>query len=338
MQRFISVLTICAAILMSIGFGAGLTHTRTADAKEDPEAIFRDLVNALNRGDVDAAGALLADDVTLFEPNGKESFGVVGKGLLLEGLAETIAAGFATTIQSAHVRGDTVTGMIATTDDIATAAGVDRYVEHYTARVVEGKIVSLDFLFKTDDPQTRQYLDYEIASDGDDGPPPGSIDVPLGAGANGNQPGTAVVFGEGGVTYVALQVEPGPAGAIQSADLVSGSCDAPGEVAYRLAAVVDGGSFTVIGASSDELLAQGLSVQVHQVSQPDRVNTCGAFAAPAPAPAPAPASPAPTGIKPPSTGMGPSPDAGVSPSWMIALALMGGVTLLAGVRVGRARP
>ena len=129
----------------------------------------------------------------------------------------------------------------------------------------------------------------------------------LGPGADGNQPGKAFIFepdwlGEG-VSLVVVEVQAGAPGAQQSADLVSGSCAAPGETVYPLAAVVNGASFTILSATADEIVAQGLSVQVHQAGQTDRVNACGAVLAPAP-PAPAPAPPH-IDIKAPSTGTGP---------------------------------
>jgi hypothetical protein len=106
------------------------------------------------------------------------------------------------------------------------------------------------------------------------------------------------------------------------------------EAVYRLAAVVDGGSFTVINASTDELFAQGLSIQVHQVSQTDRVNTCGAFAAPV-APAPPAPAPARTDIKPPATGTGPVAADGPSAWLLAALVAAGAFAIVAGVGVRR---
>ena len=156
MYRLISVLTMCMAILIGGGLGIGLTHPGAADAKEDPEGIFRGFAAALNNGDVAAAIALLDDDVTLFEPNGNDSFGIVGKAAfasILPGLPES---GFHVTVRSARVHGDTVTGLIATQDEDTAAAGVDRYLETFTARVVEGKIVSIDFLYDTSDDQTER--------------------------------------------------------------------------------------------------------------------------------------------------------------------------------------
>ena len=348
MYRLISIFTVCTAMLMGIGLGIGLTHSGVADAKvpptraADPEGVFRTFVSALNNGDAAAAAALLDDDVTLFEPNGDGSFGLVGKVAFEAALSELTTSGFYANIRSARVHGDTVVGVVATEDESTVEAGIDRYLEQFTVRVVDGRIASFDFLYDTDDPQTRTYIEWNRASgEGDDeGLPPGTVEVTLGPGAHGSQPGTALVaeIGEG-VSFVAVQVQPGHAGARQPADLVAGSCDAPGEVVYPLAAVVDGGSFTIISASVDELLAQGLSVQVHQTGQTERVNACGAVLAAAAAPAPPAPAPAParTDIKPPSTGTGPAVGDGL-PSLPLAAVLATGVlAVMAGLGVRRSQ-
>lgn len=349
MVRLISVLAVCAAILMGTGLGVELTHSRAADAKEpaaiknDPEGAVRAFVSALNSGDLAAAGALLDDDVTFFEPNGVDSFGAVGKVAFESILSVLPETGFHATIQTARVHGDTVSGVVATADDDSKAAGVKRYLELFTISVVNGKLVSFDFLFDTNDAQTSTYLAHGRSQPeedgGDEGPPPGQIDVTLGPGAGGSQPGTAFLtdaWGLGGVsdvTVVGVQIQPGPAGAQQTAELVSGSCAAPGETVYRLAAVVDGASFTIISASADELLAQGLSLQVHQVNQTDRVNACGAVLAAAVAPPPAPPA---TTIKPPATGMGLAADGGLSLWLLAAVAAIGVFAVATGARLRRA--
>ena len=79
MYRLFSVLTMCAAILIG-GLGTGLTNARIADAKADPEGVFRGLISALNNGDKAAAAALLDDNITFFEPNGDGSFGIARGG------------------------------------------------------------------------------------------------------------------------------------------------------------------------------------------------------------------------------------------------------------------
>jgi hypothetical protein len=101
--------------------------------------------------------------------------------------------------------------------------------------------------------------------------------------------------------------------------LHTGSCAAPGDTVYPLAAVVDGGSFTIISAGVNEILAQALTLEVQQPGPAGHVNVCGTVvnsAAPSLPPPPAPPAPAPptTSIKPPSTGMGPAPVSGCRPA------------------------
>jgi ketosteroid isomerase-like protein len=343
MYRLISVLTMCTAILIGGGLGIGLTHARIADAKEDPEGVFRGFVAALNNGDVANASALLDDDVTLFEPNGDGSFGIVGKKAFVGSvLPDITTSGFKATVRHAVVHGDTVSGTIATSDDTTKAAGVSRYLETFAVRVVDGKIASFDFLYDTSDSATNTYIAYSRSQSNNEEPLPDTIEVPLGPGAEGSQPGTAFLAaaswaGEG-VSLIGVQVQPGHAGAQQPADLISGSCAAPGKTVHRLAAVVDGGSFTIVSASVDEILAQGLSIQVHQAGQTDRVNACGAVLAAAVAPVPPAPAPSHIDIKPPATGTGPAPGSGL-PSWLLAALVTSGVlAVMGGLGVRRNQP
>ena len=343
MYRFFSVLTMCTAILIGGGFGIGLTHAQAAEAKADPEGIFRGFISALNNGDKAAAAALLDDNVTFFEPNGDGSFGIVGKKAFVgSALPDIATSSFHATVRHAEVHGDKVSGTLATSDDTTKAAGVSRYFETFTVRIVDGKIVSIDLLYDTSDSATNTYIEYSRSQSNNDGPLPDTIEVTLGSGAEGSQPGTAFLAaadwaGEG-VSLVGVQVQPGAAGVLQSANLVSGSCAAPGKTVYPLAAVVDGGSFTVISASVDEILAKGLSVQVHQAGQTDRVNACGAVLAAAVAPAPpAPAPPTLT-IKPPATGTGPAPGGGLPSLLLTALVAAGAFAVMAGAGIRRNQP
>lgn len=350
MYRLISVFAVCTAMLMGIVLGIGLTSSPVVNAKvpptsaADPEGVFRAFASALNNDDSAAAAALLDDDVTFFEPNGDGSFGIVGKAAFVSAaLPDLAASGFKTTVRHAQVHGDTVTGRISPEDEFTHAAGVNRYLELFTVRVVDGRIASIDLLYDTGDTQTNTYLEYSRSQsdEEDDGPPSGSfVELPLGPGAHGSQPGTVFVAEAGeGVSFVGVQVQPGHAGTQQPADLVSGSCGAPGEIVYPLAAVVDGGSFTIISASVDELLAQGLSVQVHQAGRTDRVNACGAVLAAAAAPAPPVPAPAParTDIKPPSTGTGPAPGGGLPSSLLAAVVAAGVLAVLGGLGVRRSQ-
>lgn len=339
MYRLFSVLTMCTAILIGGGYGFGLTHARAADEKPNPEEAFRGFAAALNNADTAHAAALLDDDVTLFEPNGDGSFGIVGKAAFLAALPDITSSGFHVTVRHAEIHGDTVTGSMATSDDNTKAAGVSRYLETFAVRVVDGKITSFDFLYDTRDAETNKYIDYQRSQSHDGGPPPGTVEVTLDAGADGSQPGTASVAEAGaGVSFVFVQVQAGAAGAQQPADLISGSCAAPGKAVYPLAAVVDGRSFTIISAPMDKLLTQGLSVQVHQAGQTDRVNACGALQAAAVAPAPAAPAPPHTDIKPPATGTGPVADGGL-PSLLLAVLVTTGVlAVMAGVGVRRSQP
>lgn len=91
-----------------------------------------------------------------------------------------------------------------------------------------------------------------------------AIDVPLAAGRDGDQSGTARLISRGNKTDVAITVKPGPAGAAQPAHIHAGACPVPGDVKYPLKDVVDGKSTTTLDVSLAQLLAGGLAINVHQ--------------------------------------------------------------------------
>lgn len=351
MNRIVAALALAIVICTSVSLGIASTgqsaSAQTPDASTadlpDGEFFVREFIAALSRGDADRVASLIQDDgFTFFEPNGNGSFGVVGKAAFVAAIPDILTSGFHSTVLRAQVHGDRVTGALSTSDDDSKAAGVSRYIEFFDIKVVDGKIASINALYDTTDGQTAKYLAAGRAEDegSDDGPPPDTIEIPLSEGPDGSQPGSLFLSpAADGVSFVFVHLQPGPAGAQQVARLHDGSCATPGETVYPLAAVVDGGSFTLVSATVGEILAKDLTLEVQQVGSSGRVNACAeVLAAVASPPPPAPVPPAPTGIKPPSTGMGPSPVAGTPSGWVIALALMGGVIVLGGVRVGRVRP
>ena len=91
-----------------------------------------------------------------------------------------------------------------------------------------------------------------------------AISVPLGAGRDGDQSGTATFTAKGDKTDVALSIKAGAAGAAQPAHIHAGTCPTPGDVKYPLKDVVEGKSTTTLDVSLAQLLAGGFAVNVHQ--------------------------------------------------------------------------
>lgn len=91
-----------------------------------------------------------------------------------------------------------------------------------------------------------------------------AIDIPLGAGRDGDQSGTARLTAKGNQTDVALTIKAGAAGAAQPAHIHTGACPVPGDVKYPLKEVVDGKSTTTVDVPLAQLLTGGFAINVHQ--------------------------------------------------------------------------
>ncbi len=91
-----------------------------------------------------------------------------------------------------------------------------------------------------------------------------AIDVPLAAGRDGDQTGTARLTSKGNQTDVAITIKAGAAGAAQPAHIHAGACPVPGDVKYPLKDVVDGKSTTTLDVPLAQLLTGGFAINVHQ--------------------------------------------------------------------------
>lgn len=89
------------------------------------------------------------------------------------------------------------------------------------------------------------------------------LTVPLGAGRDGDQSGTASLTARGNQTQVSLNIKPGEKGAAQPVHIHEGGCPAPGAVKYPLTNVVDGRSTTTIDAKLADLLTGGFAINAH---------------------------------------------------------------------------
>jgi predicted lipoprotein with Yx(FWY)xxD motif len=105
-----------------------------------------------------------------------------------------------------------------------------------------------------------------------------AIDVPLAAGRDGAQPGTARLTAKGNQTDVAITVKAGDAGVAQPAHIHAGACPVPGDVKYPLKDVVDGKSTTTLDVPLAQLLAGGFAINVHQsAADIGKYVACGAI-------------------------------------------------------------
>ncbi|MBI5300580.1 MAG: hypothetical protein HY868_00470 [Chloroflexi bacterium] len=91
-----------------------------------------------------------------------------------------------------------------------------------------------------------------------------AIQVPLGAGRDGDQNGTATLTSRGAKTDVSINIKPGPQGVAQPAHIHEGVCPAPGAVKYPLTNVVDGRSTTSLDVTLADLLKGGFAINAHK--------------------------------------------------------------------------
>ncbi len=264
-----------------------------------------------------------------------KSFAAVGRGALgsvFDGIIETHLKVEPTGV-SAH--GDKVIATGRWSDDVSTAAGVSRYLATSTVTVRDAKIVRFDLTYNTADAATRTYLAYSAAQELV--PPPGTLIFPLGPGRDGRQTGDAYLSPVGTLTAVFIAIAPGATGELQPAELQSGDCPANRALAFPLASVLDGFSFTLLSAPIDDLADLSLHVQKRSGLSILDV-TCGDASSavlleqPAPAPEPVAPAPRPAAIVAPNTGTGTNVRHG-SLAWAAAaLVLLGALCAASGVR------
>src|SRR5688572_1453062 len=112
-------------------------------AQEDPESVFRALVDALNAHDEDAQLALFADDATLTFTWGEETETTTGKDAIRESLGEDEETpGQRAEIADLQVDGERVTATLNLFDDELEAAGVSPAVFLADGTVQAGKFTS----------------------------------------------------------------------------------------------------------------------------------------------------------------------------------------------------
>ena len=115
---------------------------------------------------------------------------------------------------------------------------------------------------------------------------PRKVTLNLGAGRDGDQPGTATLTAMDTKTEVVLNIKPGPAGVAQPAHIHVGTCPVPGAVKFPLANVVDGKSTTIVEVALTDLLKDNYAINVHlSAAEAAKYVACGDVKVSASAPA-----------------------------------------------------
>jgi limonene-1,2-epoxide hydrolase len=122
MNKSLFLVTLLASILT-------LAAAPVALAQSDPEALVKKYVEALHRGDVAGALALLADDAVYDVPGGLcAAAPCVGKATIQQELESRVADKFHFTMLKTYVSGNVVTGRFELRSDTVKKAGVERII------------------------------------------------------------------------------------------------------------------------------------------------------------------------------------------------------------------
>jgi hypothetical protein len=108
-------------------------------AQSDPVAVFRQAIDARNRGDIVAMMALFTDDAV--REDGSCQPPCVGLAAVRASFQKNIDEHFQAKLISAEGSGDTVTGRAEISSDAFRARGIEKRMTSYTVKLRNGKIV-----------------------------------------------------------------------------------------------------------------------------------------------------------------------------------------------------
>ena len=107
-------------------------------AQSDPVAVFREAIDARNRGDIVAMMALFADDAVRVDGSCQPP--CVGLDAVRQSFQKNIDEHFQAKVTSAQGAGDTVTATAEISSDTFRAQGIEKRMTSYTIQLRGGKI------------------------------------------------------------------------------------------------------------------------------------------------------------------------------------------------------
>jgi len=107
-------------------------------AQSDPVAVFRQAIDARNRGDIAAMMALFNDDAV--REDGACQPPCVGLAAVRSSFQKNIDEHFQAKLISVEGAGDTVTGRAEISSDTFRARGIEKRLTSYTIKLRDGKI------------------------------------------------------------------------------------------------------------------------------------------------------------------------------------------------------
>ena len=111
----------------------------TAFAQSDPVSIFRQAIEARNRGDLDGMMQFFASDAVREDASCQPP--CIGEAAVRRSFEKNIAEHFQASLTSVDGAGDTVTGSAGIRSDAIRAQGIDHRTTSYTIKFRDGKIV-----------------------------------------------------------------------------------------------------------------------------------------------------------------------------------------------------
>jgi len=114
-------------------------HAQAVHAQADPAAVFRQAVDARNRGDLEGVMAAFADDAVRQDASCLPP--CVGAAAIRQSMQANIAAGHQATVLAAEAVGDTLTVRAEVRSDTFRAGGAERIVTIFRVELRGGKIV-----------------------------------------------------------------------------------------------------------------------------------------------------------------------------------------------------
>lgn len=122
-----------------LGLFAVICGVPAAFAQSDPVSIFRQAIEARNRGDLDGLMQFFASDAV--REDGSCQPPCVGVAAVRRSFEKNVAEHFHATLTSVEGSGDTVTGRAEIRSEAFRAQGIDHRTTSYTIKFSDGKIV-----------------------------------------------------------------------------------------------------------------------------------------------------------------------------------------------------
>ena len=130
-------------------------HTQAVHAQADPAAVFRQAVDARNRGDLEGVMAAFADDAVRQDASCLPP--CVGAAAIRQSMQANIDAGHQATVLAAEAGGDTLTVRAEVRSDTFRAGGAERIVTIFRVELRDGKIVLWSSNLDTSDAETAAF-------------------------------------------------------------------------------------------------------------------------------------------------------------------------------------